>query len=662
MRVIPVVVLVLALGACRATAPSEAAGLAFHGGRIHALAAAPARSGLAVTPSGAALGHVPLDRDDPDALARGLAPLVADARPEVAARAAFELGCTRSEAAPGLLLAWLPADAPADVVAAAAQGLAVNPSAGVEAALVHLALRPSRPPEALEALFSHYRWRGAQPAPKTLPDAGLLAYAEHASPRGRAALGHLARAIKDPALLDPLLRLAKDAGFEVRRAAVLGLAEGAPDATRPEPARRRCLGGIAAALEDDDERVVAAACRAAASYDDPAAAELLAGRLGHADFNVRVTAIEGLGRRKAKPVASRLADLARKDPSVSVRFAAATQLVEIDPDAAFGLADALLADASPYVRTAGAAVLSVRPDETSAARLAKLAASDRSVRVRENAVDAFNKGFAESATARTAVRAALGDRDPVVVAVACGVVAKHGWTDLAGAVAAVPERFPGCDGADAREGAIAALSELDGPSHRRLFDASAKDPNPGVRAAAETALAALAGVDAPRPSRGADLTGTLLPGGAPPLGEEPVLVIETDKGTMRVRLFPEEAPVHCAHVAALARAGFYDGLTWHRVVPDFVIQGGCPRGDGAGNAGVTLPLEPTRIPFERGTLGMPRSNHPDTGGCQLFLCHSRAPHLDAQYTAFGRVIDGFDVLDRVDVESKILRARLEAAR
>jgi peptidyl-prolyl cis-trans isomerase B (cyclophilin B) len=98
------------------------------------------------------------------------------------------------------------------------------------------------------------------------------------------------------------------------------------------------------------------------------------------------------------------------------------------------------------------------------------------------------------------------------------------------------------------------------------------------------------------------------------------------------------------------------------VVPDFAIQGGCPRGDGSGGAGVTLPLEPTRIPFQRGTLGMPRDSHPDSGGCQLFICHSRAPHLDAAYTAFGQVVDGLDVIDRIDVESKILHVRVEGAR
>jgi cyclophilin family peptidyl-prolyl cis-trans isomerase len=196
-----------------------------------------------------------------------------------------------------------------------------------------------------------------------------------------------------------------------------------------------------------------------------------------------------------------------------------------------------------------------------------------------------------------------------------------------------------------------------------LFESHRHDSNPAVRAAAEQAIAKLDKTQPPKnPTRGADLTGELLPGGAPIFDEEAYLVVETFQGTMRIRLFPDQAPVHCAHVVALARRRFYDGLTWHRVVPDFVIQGGCPRGDGSGNAGVTLPHEPTRIPFERGTLGMPRSDHPDTGGCQLFICHSRAPHLDVRYTAFGKVVDGLDVIDKIDVDTKILRVTVEGAR
>jgi cyclophilin family peptidyl-prolyl cis-trans isomerase len=241
-------------------------------------------------------------------------------------------------------------------------------------------------------------------------------------------------------------------------------------------------------------------------------------------------------------------------------------------------------------------------------------------------------------------------------------VAKNEWSEFIPDLAALPSRFPGGDGADARSGALLALGNLHDATHRALFLVSQRDPNPSVRDAAAKALATLDGSPPPPPSRGADLSGGLFPGGAPIFEGEAFLVIETDQGTMKIRLFPDQAPVHCAHVAALARRGFYDGLTWHRVVPDFVIQGGCPRGDGAGAAGVSLPLEPTGIAFERGTLGMPRSSNPDSGGCQLFICSSRASNLDVDYTAFGRVVEGLEVIDRIDVDAKIRRVRVLGVR
>lgn len=574
----------------------------------------------------------------------------------------------------------LPEDAPADVVAAASMGLGYSKSDATERVLVDLALRPSQPPEAVEALFSYYRMRGGdKPFPATLPDDRLLAYAKHPQARGRAALGHLGRVIKDPALVDVLGTLAvSDADFEVRRAAFLGLGEGPAKKERPADLRSTCLDFIRRGLADSDQRVVAAACRAASSYDDPSVVAPLAALLSHADFNVRVAALEGLGRRKAKDVVPAMAKLAQSDPSTSVRYAAATQIASFDAEAAQKLVDGLLGDANEYVRCAGVEVLGKSQDLSATPRLAQIAQRDPHVRVRETAVGTF-EGKKDSAIAKDAVKAALADADPVVVATACGVVAKNGWTDLFATMSQVPGRFPGCLGADAREAALTAMSEvfqaLEKPAvrpDRSVFEPYLQDANPAVRAAAEKAVAAIDAKAAakdgaaepppPMPTRGADLTGELLPGGAPIFEKDAFLVVETSKGTMKIRLFPDQAPVHCAHVAALAKSGFYDGLTWHRVVPDFVIQGGCPRGDGSGNAGVTLPLEPTRVPFERGTLGMPRSDHPDTGGCQLFICHSRAPHLDVRYTAFGKVVEGLDVIDKIDVDDKIVRVRVEGAR
>jgi peptidyl-prolyl cis-trans isomerase B (cyclophilin B) len=594
----------------------------------------------------------------------------------VSAGPAFLVGASGRDDAADVIEKALAPDAPPDVVAAAAMGLGYSKSDATERVLVALALRPSHPPEAVESLFCYYRFRGAdKPAPAKLPDAKLFDFERHPTVRGRAALAHLGRAVKDPALIPVLERLANDPEFEVRRAAALALAEGPPKSTRPEADRARCIAALerrVSGLLNDDAHVVAAGCRALASYDDPAVAPLLLPKLNHPDFNVRVAALEGLGTRKAKSAVAKMTELAKSDPSTSVRFAAAEQLAEIDAAAALALVDRLLADPSEYVRSAGVDVLAKSDDPAAVARLATIAKSDPHVRVRETAVGAF-EGKKDSQTAKDAVRAALADKDVGVASTACTVIGKNQWTEFFKPLCEIALNFPGCAGADVREARLSALSELEmdwttvegfGPDdYRALFEVGRADENPSVRLAAEKALAKLDKKDPPTTySRGADLSGDLVPGGAPIFDKDAFLVVVTDKGTMKIRLFPEQAPVHCAHVAALARNHFYDGLTWHRVVPDFVIQGGCPRGDGSGNAGVTLPLEPTMVPFERGTLGMPRSEHPDTGGCQLFICHSRAPHLDVRYTAFGKVVEGLDVIDKIDVDDKIVRVTVEGAR
>ena len=124
--------------------------------------------------------------------------------------------------------------------------------------------------------------------------------------------------------------------------------------------------------------------------------------------------------------------------------------------------------------------------------------------------------------------------------------------------------------------------------------------------------------------------------------------IETDKGAMVLDLYPNEAPGTVANFAKLARSGFYDGLAFHRFIPNFVIQGGCPRGDGTGGPGYTIPCETEGNPHrhERGSLSMAHRGK-DTGGSQFFICHSPQPHLNGIHTVFGKVVDGFDVLDSI---------------
>ena len=130
--------------------------------------------------------------------------------------------------------------------------------------------------------------------------------------------------------------------------------------------------------------------------------------------------------------------------------------------------------------------------------------------------------------------------------------------------------------------------------------------------------------------------------------------METDRGRIVIELFADETPVTAANFLSLARDGFYDGLTLHRVVPGFVIQGGCPRGDGWGGPGYSIPCEVTARPYERGSVGMALAGK-DTGGSQFFITHSPQPHLDGRYTLFGRVKEGMDVVDRIQPGDRIVR-------
>lgn len=124
--------------------------------------------------------------------------------------------------------------------------------------------------------------------------------------------------------------------------------------------------------------------------------------------------------------------------------------------------------------------------------------------------------------------------------------------------------------------------------------------------------------------------------------------IVTEKGEITLDLFPDEAPGTVANFAKLADSGFYNGLTFHRVIPNFMVQGGCPKGDGTGGPGYTIKCETKGNPHRhvRGTLSMAHAGK-DTGGSQFFICHAPQPHLDGVHTVFGQVTEGMDVVDAI---------------
>lgn len=131
--------------------------------------------------------------------------------------------------------------------------------------------------------------------------------------------------------------------------------------------------------------------------------------------------------------------------------------------------------------------------------------------------------------------------------------------------------------------------------------------------------------------------------------------IETNKGTIKFELYEDLAPVTTANFIGLAESKFYDGLTFHRVEPNFVIQGGCPLGNGTGNSGKRIPLEvtPNLKHGEAGAVAMARSSDPNSASCQFYITLSPTAFLDMQYAVFGRVTEGMDVVKQIRVGDKM---------
>ncbi|HEX6201744.1 MAG TPA: peptidylprolyl isomerase [Thermoanaerobaculia bacterium] len=350
-----------------------------------------------------------------------------------------------------------------------------------------------------------------------------------------------------------------------------------------------------------------------------------------------------------------LAASAAAAPQRRLRRAAATALGDLGgPDLATEVA-ALLAG-----RAAGGPAGSAAPPAAAADLLATLLA-DPDPAVRTAALAAVLPAADEPPPAAASLaRGALADPDPGVQATALGWLAEHPLvpyaelTTATGAALRAGEEDTAIAGIEAlaaraeavageRGGAIAVLEQLAG--HRRWL----------VRRRAAAALGTLGRpappVAGPEP-RPVGVYRAIVQRTARPRTAEVV----TDAGSFRLLLDCPVAPLTCHNFLLLAEQGFYDGVAFHRVVPDFVVQDGDPRGDGTGGPGWAIRDEIGRIRYERGVLGMALSG-PDTGGSQWFVTLAPQPHLDGGYTAFGRVDGGEEVLDRIVPGTVIERVR-----
>jgi peptidylprolyl isomerase len=287
-----------------------------------------------------------------------------------------------------------------------------------------------------------------------------------------------------------------------------------------------------------------------------------------------------------------------------------------------------------------------------ATALGGLARRFRAERNDPSAVSAYFQVFTEG----------LRTGDPSAVFVCAPALADSLFVAM-GSVEALREAYEASDLPEDLEGMQAilrALGATGAPETERLLRQEMASATGALRVAAAQGLSALTGEDVEAPAdvveRGREVDWEALS----TLGSRPRLVLETEKGTVTLVLDAESAPLTVQTVAGFAREGLYDDTPFHRVVPNFVVQGGdFARQDGFGGPGFSIRSELTGIPYRRGVLGMASAGK-DTEGSQFFITHSMAPHLDSGYTSFGWVETGMDVVDVLYEEDRILTARVEA--
>jgi cyclophilin family peptidyl-prolyl cis-trans isomerase len=215
------------------------------------------------------------------------------------------------------------------------------------------------------------------------------------------------------------------------------------------------------------------------------------------------------------------------------------------------------------------------------------------------------------------------------------------------AIAGFLSRRGGTDDADLRGSAATALAALKSTGAIEALRVARRDPERRVREIA------VAGLGLPADSAGA-LPASVLRVEPIPARPAAAATLETERGVIRIALDAVHAPRAVENFARLARSGYFDGLAFHRVVPNFVVQDGCPRGDGWGGPGYAIPCEYNPLPYEVGTVGMALAGK-DTGGSQWFITLSPQPRLEGRYTVFGKVTSGMAVVERMMPGDKIVR-------
>jgi cyclophilin family peptidyl-prolyl cis-trans isomerase/HEAT repeat protein len=456
--------------------------------------------------------------------------------------------------------------------------------------------------------------------------------------------------LEDRRALPALLTLARDSHPYTRAFAVKGLG-GLKD---------RAAVPVLVPLVNGPERAVAVeAIRALGRIGDPAAAPALLKLVQDVktDPHLRLEAVTALGGVKADGVIDLLLDIIA-DPRPPVRAAAIRSLAQLDGEGFVTVLAGLDPDPNWTVRSVLATVLGTLPPEIGLPRLRTMV-EDSDQRVMPAVIAAL--AALRPPDAPELILTRLKSADPVIRAAAAAAMGRlkpaNGATALADAYRAGlnDTTYVG------RVAALVALVEYGNDAAIPVLTEALSDKDWAVRLRASMLLKKInPSTDADARIRPAPITHAPADYEDSRLVNPPVstqVFIDTDRGTIQLELAVLDAPVTVDTFITLARKGFFDGLTFHRVVPDFVVQGGDPRGDGEGGPGFTIRDELNERPYLRGTVGM-ALDFADTGGSQFFITHSPQPHLDARYTVFGRVLSGMEIVDQIQQWDVIRKVRV----
>jgi cyclophilin family peptidyl-prolyl cis-trans isomerase/HEAT repeat protein len=423
-----------------------------------------------------------------------------------------------------------------------------------------------------------------------------------------------------------------------------------------DPASADALIAVLSGANTPPEVVVSAVRALASIGDRKAAAPIAKLVLDTTDPNVRIEGVRALGALRAPEGLSVVEDLLT-DPWPALRAEALRSAAAIDRESFLLVLSGMDPDPHWIVRAALVDVLATLSSDIALERVRSML-QDEDRRVVPSVLKALQRLKAPDVAA--VALAQLKEPDFVVRATSADIIGALKPPEGFDALAAALTLAEGDAAIDARASILSAMAEYGGPRAIEAAKEALKDKDWAIRVRALDLLAKLDAAgdyrDAVRPAPGTPIAPYTDPQLIAPT-YSPHVFIETAKGTIEVELAVLDAPQTSRNFMTLARQGFFNGLQIHRVVPNFVVQDGDPRGDGEGGPGYTIRDELNERPFLRGTVGMALSWR-DTGGSQFFITHSPQPHLDARYTVFGSVVNGMEVVDRIQQGDTITRVRV----